>query len=255
MTYARRLAICAAASVAGHLLLARGSAHLPPRVEAAPAVVLRVELREPPIPEPEPESPDPETEQTAASKQPVHEAPTRRARKATSEPPVQVKAPKEATPTERPASTDTGATPVFGISMESTSSAGSGPAMPVGNTLQVHPRGRAGETEAGAIKPVMAPVPAFEVTKMPLPKGECEGKYTDEAREAGLEGVVIFDLVVDEHGRARDISVVQGLGAGLTDAAKHALQSCVFSPGERDGKAVPVRVRSFKIRFRLRDSE
>jgi TonB family protein len=255
MSYGRRLAICAAASIAGHFLLARGSAHLPPRVEAAPAVVLRVELHEAPLLEPEPEPPQAKPEETAASKQVVHEAPTRRSRKATSEPAVQVKVPKEAAPTERPAATDTGALPVFGISMESTSSAGNGPAMPVGNTLQVTPRGRAGDSEAAAVRPVAAPVPAFEVTKMPLPKGDCEGKYTDQAREAGLEGVVIFDLVVDERGRARDITVVQGLGAGLTEAARRALSSCIFSPGERNGKPVPVRVRSFKIRFRLRDSE
>jgi TonB family protein len=254
MTYARRLAICAAASVAGHVLLARGSAHLPARVEAAPAVVLRVELREPPAPEPEPEPEPAAPEKTEAARQPVHEAPSRRSRKATSEP-VQANAPKEATPTERPATGDTGATPVFGISMESTSSAGNGPAMPVGNTLQARPRGRPGETDPSPAKALMAPVPAYEVTKMPLPKGECEGKYTDEAREAGLEGVVVFDLVVDEHGRARDIAVVQGLGAGLTEAAKRALQGCAFSPGERDGKSVPVRIRSFKIRFRLRDNE
>jgi len=61
--------------------------------------------------------------------------------------------------------------------------------------------------------------------------------------------------VVDERGRTREITVVQGLGAGLTEAAKRALQSCAFTPGERDGKAVPVRIRSFKIRFRLREGD
>jgi TonB family protein len=55
------------------------------------------------------------------------------------------------------------------------------------------------------------------------------GHYTDEAREAGLEGVVVFDLVVDERGRTRDITVVQGLGSGLTEAARRALQTCVFT--------------------------
>ena len=254
MSYPGRFAICVAVSVTAHVLLARGSAHLPPRVEAAPAVVLRVELREQPLPEPEPE---PEPEATAPkpqAKPPVHEAPTRRSQRASVEAPVAVNAPKQSSPTERPATVDTGAAPVFGISMESTSSAGSGPSLPVGNTLQARPNGHAGEGEAAA-RPVVAPVPAYEVTKMPLPRGECQGKYTDEAREAGLEGVVIFDLVVDEHGRVCDLSVVQALGGGLTEAAKRALQACSFSPGERDGKAVPVRVRSFKIRFRLRDDE
>jgi len=67
--------------------------------------------------------------------------------------------------------------------------------------------------------------------------------------------VVIFDVVVDERGRVRDLTVVQGLGGGLTEAAKRALQGCAFSPGERDGKPVAVRIRSYKVRFRLRENE
>ncbi len=253
MTYASRLGICAVASIAGHLLLARGSAHLPPRVEAATPVILRVELRQP-IQEPEPEA-TPE-EKPEPKKQPVHEAPTKRWRKVAANAPRQVNAPRPVAPTEKPADTNAPSdTPVFGISMESTSSAGNGPNMAVGNTLQTRPRGRPGETDSNAERPLLAPVQAYEVTKMPLPKGDCTGRYTEQAREAGLEGVVVFDLVVDQHGRARDIKVVQGLGAGLTEAARHALQSCSFTPGERDGQPVPVRVRSFKIRFRLRENE
>ena len=129
--------------------------------------------------------------------------------------------------------------------MESTSTAGSGPGMTVGNTLQAEPSKRPGQSQEAGVKPLI-PVQPYEVTKMPLPKGDCSGHYTEAAREAGLEGVVIFDLVVDEHGKARDLTVVQGLGSGLTEAAKRALQACNFSPGERDGKPVPVRVRSFK---------
>ena len=255
MTYAGRLAICAATSVAGHVLLARGSANLPALVETAAPVVLRVELREPPAPEPEPEPEAPAPDKTEASTQPVHEAPARHARRATSEP-AQAHAPKEATPTERPTTGDTGATPVFGISMESTSSAGSGPSLPVGNTLQARPHTHPGDSDPGAAEALTAPVPAYEVTKMPLPKGgEPEAKYTEKAREAGLEGVVIFDLVVDEHGRARDIKVVQGLGLGLTEAATREVRRMEFWPGERNGTPVPVRLRGLKIRFRLRDNE
>jgi TonB family protein len=86
---------------------------------------------------------------------------------------------------------------------------------------------------------------------MPLPRGRCSGTYTEAAREAGIEGAVVLDLVVDEHGRARDITVVEGLPHGLTEAAIAALRACQFDPGERSGAAVPVRVRGFKIRFLL----
>jgi TonB family protein len=131
--------------------------------------------------------------------------------------------------------------------------------MRVGNTLQTKPREKAGDAEVGSARPLAAPVPVYQVTKMPLPKGEITGQYTDEAREAGLEGTVILTFVVDEHGCVRDIKVLQSLGGGLTEAAKRALlgslHGCPFSPGERDGKPVPTRVPSFKIRFNLRENE
>jgi TonB family protein len=249
MTYSARLGICVVVSVASHLLLARGTVHLPARVEAAQSVVLRVNLTQPaPEPEPEPEKAD------EPKKQPEPEA---RSRRAAADTQRRVNAPKDVPPpTERPATTDDATNvPVFGISMESTSAAGNGPVMRVGNTLQTKPRDHEGAVAPSGVKPLAAPVQAYEVTKMPLPKGDCSGQYTEEARAAGLEGIVILDLVVDEQGRARDIKVVQGLGSGLTEAAKRALQGCTFTPGERDGKLVPVRVRSFKIRFRLRESE
>jgi TonB family protein len=218
-------------------------------VDAPKPVVVRVALREA-APEPEPE-PTPEVK-----KQPVHEAPVRRARVATLQArPVPI---KNITPTERP-DTSNNATdlPVFGISMESTSAAGTGPAMRVGNTLQTKPKERGDHAPVGAVQPLAAPVPAYEVTKMPLPKGgSCPpGPYTDEAREAGLEGTVILTFVVDERGRVRDVKVLQGLGMGLTEAAKRAVAACPFSPGERNGQPVPTRVPAFKIRFSLRENE
>ena len=90
---------------------------------------------------------------------------------------------------------------------------------------------------------------------MPLPQGRCVGKYTEEAKRAAIEGTVVLDLIVSETGRARDIHVVSGLGHGLTEAAVAALKECRFSPGEKDGKPVPVRVRGFKIRFLMQDEE
>ena len=88
---------------------------------------------------------------------------------------------------------------------------------------------------------------------MPLPQGRCAGKYTDEAHAAAIEGVVVLDLIVDEHGRARDITVVEGLSHGLTEAPIAALKACTFTPGEKDGQPVPVRVRGFKIRFLMEE--
>jgi TonB family protein len=105
------------------------------------------------------------------------------------------------------------------------------------------------------VKPLAEPVAAAEVTKMPLPHGECKAKYTDEARTAAIEGVVVLAAIIDEHGRARDITVVDGLPHGLTQAAIAALTACSFTPGERSGQAVPVRVRELKFRFLLAEAQ
>jgi TonB family protein len=134
---------------------------------------------------------------------------------------------------------------VFGVTMESTSSSGSTPT-PVGNTTS--PGAPTGPPPKTGPPPA---APAHEVTKMPLPRGRCAGKYTEAAREAGVEGVVVLDLVVDAEGRAQNITVVERLPHGLTEAAIAALQACRFDPGERAGTAVAVRVRGFKIRFLL----
>jgi protein TonB len=125
--------------------------------------------------------------------------------------------------------------------------------MPIGNSPR--PAVRPDVRPAEAAKPLAEPVASYEVTVMPLPQGRCAGKYTDEALRAAVEGTVVLDLIVDEKGRARDIKVVSGLGHGLTEAAVAAVKECRFSPGEKEGTAVPVRVRGFKIRFVLPGDE
>jgi TonB family protein len=249
MNYPTRLLVCAVVALLGHLLLIRGAIHLPPQAEAARPVVVQVVLRAPP---PEPEKPAEPEATPEPQTQPAHQPPQRR--RAMSEAPRRENLTKPLPPTERPATgTDTTTTPVFGISMESTSSAGMGPAMPVGNTLQTKPTHA--KVAAAQVKPLAAPAQAYEVTKMPLPVGQCTGKYTEEAKQAGLEGTVILDFVVGEDGWVRDIKIVQGLGQGLNEAAVRAAKACRFTPGEKDGKRVPVRVSRFKVHFALAEAE
>jgi TonB family protein len=243
------LLVCAVVALLGHWLLIRGVVHLPPQPEVVPSVVLQVALRVPP---PEPEKPAEPEATPEPQTQPAHQPPRRRAM---ADAPRRENLLKPSPPTERPATgTDTTTTPVFGISMESTSSAGTGVAMPVGNTLQTKPTHA--KVAAGEVKPLAAPVAAYEVTKMPLPIGTCKGDYyTEEAKQAGLEGTVILDFVVGEDGWVRDIKIVQGLGLGLSEAAVRAVKVCRFTPGEKNGKLVPVRVSRFKYRFALADAE
>ena len=248
MNYPARLLVCAVVALLGHLLLMRGVVYLPPQPEVAQSVVVQVVLKAPP---PEPEKPAEPEATPEPQTQPTHQPPRRRAM---TEAPRRENVARNPPPTERPATgTDTTTTPVFGISMESTSSAGTGVAMPVGNTLQTKPTHA--RVAAAEVKPLAAPAQAYEVTKMPLPIGTCAGKYTEEAHQTGLEGTVILNIVVGEDGVVRDVKVAQGLGLGLTEAAVRAAKACRFTPGERDGKPVPVRVSRFKIRFVMAEAE
>jgi TonB family protein len=249
MNYPARLLVCAVVALLGHLLLMRGVVYLPPQPEVAQSVVVQVVLKAPP---PEPEKPAEPEATPEPQTQPTHQPPRRRAM---TEAPRRENVSRNPPPTERPATgTDTTTTPVFGISMESTSSAGTGVAMPVGNTLQTKPTHA--KVAAADVKLLAAPVAAYEVTKMPLKIGTCRGDYyTEEARQAGLEGTVILDFVVGEDGWVRDIKIVQGLGLGLSEAAVRAVKVCRFTPGEKNGRLVPVRVSRFKYRFALADAE
>jgi TonB family protein len=240
----RQLAICAVLSIAGHFAFARALDHLPHRDDRSSPPIVQVHVVETPPPAPEPEPPkEPEPVKPEPPRPQVHERPRPHA------PEVKRDVPPVDTPPvdHAPTTTDTTTTPVFGVTMESTSQAGNGPSMPVGNTTHPAPT----SPDGAAVKALAQPVAAVEVTRMPLPMGRCSGKYTDEARAAAIEGVVVLDLIVDERGRARDITVVEGLSHGLTKAAITALTACSFTPGEKDGKPVPVRVRGFKIRFVL----
>lgn len=238
-----RFVVCGELAVIGHLILFVLIDRAEPREVVAPRPPVEIQLvRPPPPPPPAPPKP-PEVAQPAPTKQ-VHE-PRRSKPRAVRVADVAVDTPKPLDQATVPADTTT--TPVFGVTMNSTSGPGS-VAVKVGNTADPS----AGGGPKG-VKPLAEPAAAVDVTRMPIPRGRCTGKYTEAARAASLEGVVVLDLVVDDTGRSRDITVVAALGHGLTEAAIQAVRDCRFTPGQKSGKPVAVRVRGFKIRFLLDD--
>ena len=238
-----KLGIAALASLLFHFGLAEGLDRLPPHREFVAPKKVTIKVKEPP-----PEPPKEEEKPPEPPKPPpkvVHEAP-RVAHPV--EAPVQHDTPPPvvALPTDNNSDT-----PVFGTTMESTSTVGTGPGVPIGNT----PRPEAGNGSAAPVKPLAPTVQAFEATKLPLPQGRCYGKYNDEALAAGIEGQVVLDIVVGEDGRVRDVVLVHGLGHGLDEAAIAAIRACRFSPGEKNGQAVAVHIKGFKITFVLPEKE
>ncbi len=251
--YVWRLLACAGASAIAHVAFAGGMSRLPGQPAPERPRSVTVQLVAPPPPEPPPEPPKPDRPPERAPERVIHEKPQRTRKPLPTEAAPSVAKLSPTPPTERPATTgETTGEPVFAISMESTSQAGRGPAVRTGNTLQGTPDPRPARSSD---KPLPPPAAAYEVTKMPLPKGRCEGRYTDAAIAAAIEGTVVLELVVGEDGRPRDVKVIEGLGHGLSEAAVAALKACRFTPGERSGVRVPVRIPRFKITFVLPSSQ
>lgn len=77
--------------------------------------------------------------------------------------------------------------------------------------------------------------------------------YPASARRAEKEGLVVLEAEVAEDGSVEAVSILQGVGFGLEDAAIRALRASRFAPAMRDGKPIRVTVR-VPYRFRLEDA-
>ncbi|MCL5670267.1 MAG: TonB family protein [Acidobacteria bacterium] len=62
--------------------------------------------------------------------------------------------------------------------------------------------------------------------------------YPAEARKLHIEGDVILSVVFEASGKLDVLSVVQGLGHGMDQAAVQAAENIRFKPAERDGRPV-----------------
>ena len=76
-------------------------------------------------------------------------------------------------------------------------------------------------------------------------------EYTQEAKDAHIEGTVVVKLVVTTEGVANDMQVVRGIDAGLDQKALEALARWKFQPATKDGQAVPVHA-TVEMNFRLK---
>jgi len=86
-------------------------------------------------------------------------------------------------------------------------------------------------------------------TKTPAPVGPTEGVkilskpkalYTDAARQANVQGKVVLRVTFTANGSIGAISVISGLGNGLTEQAIAAARGIRFEPAKRGGVAYTV---------------
>jgi TonB family protein len=80
--------------------------------------------------------------------------------------------------------------------------------------------------------------------------GKVEPSYTEEARNAKIQGTVVLALIVDVDGRAKDIRIHRSLDPGLDANAVAAVGQWSFKPSEKGGKPVKVAA-TIEVNFKL----
>lgn len=80
---------------------------------------------------------------------------------------------------------------------------------------------------------------------------EVKADYTDDARRRGITGDVVLEIVVRRDGSVGEVTILQGLGAGLDQRAVAAVRQWRFSPARRRGEPVDVVV-EVAVEFTLR---
>jgi TonB family protein len=84
----------------------------------------------------------------------------------------------------------------------------------------------------------------------PIVLSKKDPEYSEEARKAKYQGMVLLSIVVNTSGVAGDIKVVRSLGLGLDEKAIEAVKQWKFKPGYKDGKPVAVQA-TIEVNFRL----
>ena len=85
-----------------------------------------------------------------------------------------------------------------------------------------------------------APVIVGGDVQAPIRQTDLIPIYTEPARKARIEGVVILQLTIDRQGRVLDVKVLRGLPMGLTEAAIDAARKQRFKPAYRASTGRPV---------------
>jgi TonB family protein len=80
---------------------------------------------------------------------------------------------------------------------------------------------------------------------------EVRADYTEDARQRGIAGDVVLEIVVRRDGSVGDVKILQGLAGGLNDRAIQAVRQWRFAPAQRQGVPVDVIV-EVAVEFKLR---
>ena len=81
-----------------------------------------------------------------------------------------------------------------------------------------------------------------------------EPVYPDEARKAGIEGLVVLEGTIDTEGNVSKVKVLKGEHDSLNKAAAEALKQWKYEPATLKGKPMPVNI-TVTMNFKLGDKK
>jgi len=75
-------------------------------------------------------------------------------------------------------------------------------------------------------------------------------QFSEHARQAKMQGIVILTLVVDEKGMPQHVRVTRPLGGGLDEQAVACVKQWRFNPSEKEGEPVAAEI-AVEVNFHL----
>jgi TonB family protein len=106
----------------------------------------------------------------------------------------------------------------------------------------------AGNTSSKATAPEA--IDGAQITLKPQVMKQFKISYPKTAKDAGIDGAVKLSVLIGQLGEVNEVTVLDGPGFGLNEAAQEALKKFIFSPAEINGEKVPVRI-VYVYRFKL----
>ena len=92
---------------------------------------------------------------------------------------------------------------------------------------------------AAALAALLSSIPLSAASSNPELLEGTMPSYSESARNKGIEGTVIVEILVDEQGRVFAADVVHSVSPELDALTVEAVMSWKFKPAMEDGKAVP----------------
>lgn len=100
-------------------------------------------------------------------------------------------------------------------------------------------------------EPLRWPYPGLVLPKLVK---QVAPEYSKEGLEVGVQGISLYEIVIDEKGMVTSPRLLSPLGYGLDERAREAVEQWRFEPARLNGEPVSVYGR-IEVGFRLRDTK